>query len=182
MSKIGKMPITIPLGVSAAVIDHEIGITGPKGTLNFQLRPEIKVAITDNEIKVTRNSETKLAKSLHGLTRSVIANMVTGVSNGHEKTLELVGVGYRALKQGESLVLNVGYSHPVVIAQIPGIQIDTKENKIIVSGADKVLVGETAAKIRRVRPPEPYKGKGIKYMGEFIRRKAGKAVKAGGTA
>ncbi len=179
MSKIGKLPVQIPAGVTAKVVESEIEVMGPKGELKFQLRPEVKVMIKENEINVDRISETKFAKALHGLTRSVIANMVKGVTEGHEKILELVGVGYKAAKQGENLVLNVGYSHPVIIAQIQGINIDTKENKIIVSGADKVLVGETAAKIRRVRPPEPYKGKGIKYMGEYIRRKAGKALKAG---
>jgi len=179
MSKIGKLPVPIPAGVIVKIAESEVEVDGPKGQLKFQIRPEIKVMINENEVSVNRISETKFAKALHGLTRSVIANMVKGVTEGHEKTLELVGVGYKAAKQGENLVLNVGYSHPVVISQIQGINIDTKENKIIVSGPDKVLVGETAAKIRRVRPPEPYKGKGIKYMGEFIRRKAGKALKAG---
>ncbi len=179
MSKIGKLPVQIPQGVTVNIAEGEIEIIGPKGNLKFQFRPEIKIEVKQDQIQVTRKFETKFAKALHGLTRSVIANMVKGVLEGHEKTLELVGVGYRATKQGENLVLNVGYSHPVVINQLPGIQIDTKENKIIVSGPDKVLVGETAAKIRRVRPPEPYKGKGIKYLGEYIRRKAGKALKAG---
>lgn len=179
MSKIGRMPIQIPQGVTATVMDHEVDISGPNGNLKFPFRPEINVTITNGEIKVVRKSETKFAKSLHGLTRSIIANMVKGVTDGHEKTLEIVGVGYRAAKQGENLVLNVGYSHEVVIGQTPGINIDTKENKIIVTGADKTLVGETAAKIRRVRPPEPYKGKGIKYIDEIIRRKAGKTVKTG---
>ncbi|KKR78035.1 MAG: 50S ribosomal protein L6 [Candidatus Curtissbacteria bacterium GW2011_GWA1_40_9] len=179
MSKIGKMPISLPTGVTATVTSGEIEISGPKGKLKFQFRPEIKVVVNGSEIKVDRISETKFAKSLHGLTRSVIANMVKGVLDGHEKVLELVGVGYKVAKQGENLVLNVGYSHPVVINHIPGINLDAKENKIIVTGADKILVGETAARIRRVRPPEPYKGKGIKYVGEYIRRKAGKALKAG---
>lgn len=179
MSKIGKLPITIPNGVNATLIDHQIDINGPRGNLKFLFRPEIKVTISDNEIQVSRKSETKLAKSLHGLTRSLIANMVKGVIDGHEKVLELVGVGYRANKQGENLILSVGYSHTVLIPQVSGIQIETKENKIIVSGADKTLVGEIAAKIRRVRPPEPYKGKGIKYADEVIRRKAGKTVKTG---
>lgn len=178
MSKIGKQPVLVPQGVNVAVEDMHVSVAGPKGNLVFNLRPEINVELKESNVLVTRKNETKLAKSLHGLTRSVIANMVKGVQDGHQKVLELVGVGYRATKQGENLVLNVGYSHPVVIDQIPGIQIDTKENKIIISGADKVLVGETAAKIRRVRPPEPYKGKGIKYEGEHIRRKAGKAQKA----
>ena len=129
-------------------------------------------------VKISRKNESKFAKSLHGLTRSIIANMVTGVIKGHEKTLELVGVGYRAAKQDENLVLNVGYSHPVVIEKVAGIEFETKENKIVVSGTDKAKVGETAAKIRRVRPPEPYKGKGIKYLDEVIKRKPGKTLKA----
>ncbi len=182
MSKIGKMPIIVPQGVIVNVQNREVSVSGPKGTLTFEHRPEITVTVTDNIIKVNRKNETKFAKSLHGLSRSLIANMVKGVVDGHEKILELVGVGYRATKQGENLVLNVGFSHPVIISQLPGIQIDTKENKIIVSGANKILVGETAAKIRRVRPPEPYKGKGIKYEGEYIKRKAGKALKAGGAS
>ncbi|HSX19098.1 MAG TPA: 50S ribosomal protein L6 [Candidatus Saccharimonadales bacterium] len=178
MSKIGKQPVSIPSGVTVNVQDYHVSVVGPKGELAFQARPEVAIEVRESTVFVTRKNETKFAKSLHGLTRSVIANMVKGVTDGHQKTLELVGVGYRAAKQGENLVLNVGYSHPVVIEQIPGIQIDTKENKIMVSGADKILVGETAAKIRRIRPPEPYKGKGIKYSGEYIRRKAGKAAKA----
>lgn len=182
MSKIGKQPILIPQGVNVKVEDSHVSVSGTKGELAFNFRPEIQVALQQDKVIVTRIEETKFAKSLHGLTRSVIANMVKGVSDGHEKTLELVGVGYKAAKQGENLVLNVGYSHSVTIEQIPGIQIATYENKIIISGADKILVGETAAKIRRVRPPEPYKGKGIKYIDEVIRRKAGKAVKAAGAA
>ena len=178
MSKIGKLPVPVPQGVTVTIDGLHVSVNGPKGSLSFATRPEVSVEIKEDNVLIARKNETKFAKSLHGLTRSVIANMVKGVVDGHQKTLELVGVGYRASKQGENLVLNVGYSHPVVIDQIAGIQIDTKENKIIVSGADKILVGETAAKIRRVRPPEPYKGKGIKYMGEYIRRKAGKAVKS----
>ena|SRR3989344_6276688 len=180
MSKIGKLPVTIPQGVQVNVQNLEVNVAGPKGELKFLFRPEVKVDIVNSQIKITRRSETKIAKSLHGLTRSVLANMVKGVVDGHKKVLELVGVGYRANKQGDDLVLNVGYSHPVVIQSIPGIQIETKENKIMVTGVDKALVGEVAAKIRRVRPPEPYKGKGIKYEGEFIRRKAGKAAKTMG--
>ena len=177
MSKIGKLPIEIPQGVTVTVNDQSVSVAGPKGELKFDFRSEIKVKVDENKVIVDRKDDSKISKSLHGLTRSVISNMVKGVSQGHEKTLEIVGVGYRASKQGENLVLNVGYSHPVTIAQTPGIQLEAKENKIVVSGADKVVVGETAAKIRRVRPPEPYKGKGIKYSGEIIRRKAGKAVK-----
>lgn len=179
MSKIGKLPIQIPAGVTVSVVQNEVDVAGPKGQLKFQFRPEIKVIVNESELTISRLSETKFAKSLHGLTRSVLANMVKGVVDGHEKVLELVGVGYKATKQGENLVLNVGYSHPVVVSQIPGITIDARENKIIVSGPDKILVGETAAKIRRIRPPEPYKGKGIKYLDEYVRRKAGKALKTG---
>ena len=177
MSKIGKLPIEITQGVSANIVDREVKVSGPRGELSFRFRPEIDVKVDDSSIKVARKSETKFAKSLHGLTRSIIANMVKGVTEGHKKELELVGVGYRASKQGENLVLNVGYSHPVVIESTNGVLIETKDNKIIVTGADKAQVGETAATIRRVRPPEPYKGKGIKYVDEQIRRKAGKALK-----
>lgn len=182
MSKIGKQPVQIPQGVNVSIAGCEVSVSGPKGELAFTTRPEVKVEVKEDQVTVTRKNETKFAKSLHGLTRSVIANMIKGVTVGHEKTLELVGVGYRAAKEGNNLVLSVGYSHSVVIAEPPGIALATKENKIIVSGADKILVGETAARIRRVRPPEPYKGKGIKYAGEFIRRKAGKTVKAVGAA
>ena len=178
MSKIGKQPVQIPKGVTVNITDGLIKVTGPKGELSFNFRPEIKIESDNAIVKISRKNETKFAKSLHGLTRSIIANMVNGVITGHEKTLELVGVGYRAAKQGENLVLNVGYSHPVIIEKVAGVEFETKENKIIVSGADKARVGETAAKIRRVRPPEPYKGKGIKYLDEVIKRKPGKALKA----
>lgn len=180
MSKIGKQPILIPQGVSVNIVDSQVNVSGPKGDLSFNFRPEIKVEVENDKVKVTRKAENKFSKSLHGLTRSIIANMIKGVEEGHQKILEIVGVGYRAAKEGDNLVLNVGYSHPVVIKSIAGVQVETKENKIIVSGADKVLIGETAARIRRVRPPEPYKGKGIKYVDEVIRRKAGKTVKAVG--
>jgi len=177
MSKIGKLPIIIPSNVSVDLNDQKINVKGPKGNLSLNFREEIKVEIKNNNIIVSRKSDNKLARSLHGLTRSLIANMVQGVGEGHQKILEIIGVGYKAVKNGDDLVLNVGYSHPVVISKVSGIQIDTSENKIIVSGPDKVSVGEIAARIRRVRPPEPYKGKGIKYLDEVIRRKAGKAVK-----
>lgn len=181
MSKIGKQPVLIPQGVTVNVDAQTIKVSGNKGELSFTARPEIKIAIDGTYVKITRTLENKFTKALHGLTRSLIANMVHGVSVGHQKTLEIVGVGYRANKQGEDLVLNVGYSHPVVIPAVFGIQIETQDNKITVSGSDKAQVGELAAKIRRVRPPEPYKGKGIKYIDEVVRRKAGKAVK-GATA
>lgn len=183
MSKIGNLPIIIPQGVTIKTQDKEIEVTGPKGTLTFLVRPEIKVDILPESVKVSRRSDDKFTKAIHGLTRSIIANMVKGVSEGHEKILELVGVGYRAAVEGDNLVLNIGYSHPVIIKPIGLCQIQTKENKIVISGIDKVTVGEMAARIRRLRPPEPYKGKGIKYEGEIIRRKAGKAAKtAGGVA
>ncbi|OGD84690.1 50S ribosomal protein L6 [Candidatus Curtissbacteria bacterium RIFCSPLOWO2_01_FULL_41_18] len=177
MSKIGKQPVQIPDGVAVNILDNEVKVSGPKGELTFKFRPEVKVEIDGSNVRLSRKNETKFAKALHGLTRSIIANMVIGTVKGHEKTLELVGVGYRAAKQGENLVLNVGYSHPVIIEKVAGIQIETKDNKIVISGADKAKVGETAARIRRVRPPEPYKGKGIKYLGEIIRRKPGKSLK-----
>ena len=177
MSKIGKLPITIPESVTVNVQDTSVKVSGPLGETSFRFRPEVIVESDGSTIRVTRKNDTKFTKSLHGLTRALIANMVKGVTDGHKKELELVGVGYRALKQGENLVLNVGYSHPVVIESPKGIQIEIKDNKIIVSGLDKTQVGETAAAIRRVRPPEPYKGKGIKYTDEQIRRKAGKTLK-----
>lgn len=180
MSKIGNLPVLIPSDVAFTKVDNQVKVSGPKGELTFSVHPQIWVEVENDKIKVMRKSETKFAKSLHGLTRSIIANMVKGVVDGHEKVLEVVGVGYKAVKQGDDLILNVGYSHPVVIAPLIGVQLDAKENKIIVRGADKVIVGEMAARIRRVRPPEPYKGKGIKYIDEVIRRKAGKAVKTVG--
>lgn len=180
MSKIGNLPINIPQSVTVNIEKDKVSVTGPKGTLNFDYRPEIKIEVSENVVTIARKNETKFAKALHGLTRSVVANMVKGVTDGHEKTLEIIGVGYRAAKQGENLVLNVGYSHPVIVAPLSGISLDAKENKIIVSGPDKIIVGEMAARIRRIRPPEPYKGKGIKYFGELVRRKAGKAAKAAG--
>lgn len=177
MSKIGKQPVEIPQGVNVNVADYKVSASGPRGDLTFNYRPEIRVETDGKVIKISRKNDTKFVKSLHGLTRSLIANMVMGVIEGHQKELELVGVGYRAQKQGENLILNVGYSHPVTIKAVPGIQIETKESKITVTGADKAQVGEVAAAIRRIRPPEPYKGKGIKYADEVIRRKAGKALK-----
>ena len=182
MSKIGRLPVLVPEGVAVSVVDSQINVKGPNAELSFQIRPEVKVEIERDQVRVKRKEDTKFARSLHGLTRSVIANMVRGVTEGHRKVLELVGTGYRASLSDEGLVLNVGYSHPVVIGKVPGIQIEAKENNIIVSGADKALVGEVAAQIRRVRPPAPYKGKGIKYTDEVIRRKPGKAVKTAGGA
>jgi large subunit ribosomal protein L6 len=180
MSKIGKLPVEIPESVTVSLVNNRIEVSGPKGNLDFTFHPQVSVKVEDLKVKVSAKSDAKFAKALHGLTRSLIANMVKGVTEGHRKILELVGVGYRATMQGENLVLNVGYSHPVTIEKIDGIQIEVKDNKAVVSGADKALVGEVAATIRRVRPPEPYKGKGIKYEDEKIRRKAGKALKTAG--
>jgi len=178
MSRIGRKPIAIPNGVEVKLNGTEITVKGPKGTLSRQLHKDMKVSIENNEIKVERPSDNKLHRSLHGTTRTVIANMITGVTEGYSKSLELVGVGYRANKSGNKLVLNVGYSHPVEIVPDAGIEFEVPaQNKIIVKGIDKELVGATAAKIREVRLPEPYKGKGIKYENERILRKEGKTGK-----
>lgn len=178
MSRIGRKPIAVPSGVTVTFDNTLVTVKGPKGTLSRQLHKDIKVSLEDNVINVERPSDNKLHRSLHGTTRSLVANMVNGVTDGFSKSLELVGVGYRANKSGEKLVLNVGYSHPVEITPEAGIEFEVPVNtKIIVKGIDKELVGATAAKVRSVREPEPYKGKGIKYEGERIIRKEGKAGK-----
>lgn len=178
MSRIGRKPIQVPAGVSINLDETVITVKGPKGTLSRSLHKDMKINVEASEIVVERPSDNKLHRSLHGTTRSVIANMVSGVTEGFTRNLELVGVGYRASKSGEKIVLNVGYSHPVEITPENGIEFDVPANtKITVRGIDKELVGATAAKIRSVREPEPYKGKGIKYEGERIIRKEGKAGK-----
>ncbi|WP_438449134.1 50S ribosomal protein L6 [Gorillibacterium sp. sgz5001074] len=178
MSRIGRKPIAIPNGVDVKLDNTLITVKGPKGTLSRELHKDMKVTVENNEITVERPSDHKLHRSLHGTTRSVVANMVAGVTEGYAKNLELVGVGYRANKTGNKLVLNVGYSHPVEITPEAGIEFEVPaQNRITVRGIDKELVGATAAKIREVRLPEPYKGKGIKYEGERILRKEGKAGK-----
>ncbi|MFC5452271.1 50S ribosomal protein L6 [Paenibacillus aestuarii] len=178
MSRIGRKPITIPSGVNVTLDNTLITVKGPKGTLSRELHKDMKVNVVENEISVERPSDNKLHRSLHGTTRSVVANMVNGVTEGFSKSLELVGVGYRANKTGDKLVLNVGYSHPVEFTPETGIEFEVPSNtKIIIKGIDKELVGATAAKVRAVREPEPYKGKGIKYEGERILRKEGKAGK-----
>jgi len=178
MSRIGRKPITVPSGVNITLDNAVITVKGPKGTLTRELHKDIKVTVEENLITVERPSDNKLHRSLHGTTRSVVNNMVSGVTEGFSRTLELVGVGYRASKSGDKLVLNVGYSHPVEITPEPGIEFEVPTNtKIIVNGINKERVGEYAAKIRSVRAPEPYKGKGIKYEGERIIRKEGKAGK-----
>ncbi|WP_068783684.1 50S ribosomal protein L6 [Paenibacillus phocaensis] len=178
MSRIGRKPITVPSGVDVTLDNSVITVKGPKGTLTRELHKDIKVSVEGNVISVERPSDNKLHRSLHGTTRSVVSNMVSGVTEGFSKSLELVGVGYRASLTGNKLVLNVGYSHPVEITPEAGIEFEVPTNtKIIVKGINKERVGEYAAKIRSVREPEPYKGKGIKYEGERIIRKEGKAGK-----
>lgn len=178
MSRIGKMPVEIPDGVEVTIEDHTIKVKGPKGELTRKIHEAIEVKVEDGQIVVTRPSDEKFHKSLHGLTRTLIANMVEGVTKGYERTLEIRGVGYRASKQGNKLVLNVGYSHPVEVEAPAGIEFEVPQpTQIIVRGIDKELVGEVAANVRAVRKPEPYLGKGIMYAGERIIRKAGKAGK-----
>lgn len=177
MSRIGRMPITVPAGVEVKLTDaNEITVKGKNGTLTRQLHPDMIIEVSENEILVKRPSEDKLHKSLHGLTRTLVNNMVVGVTEGFTKELEINGVGYRGQMQGKKLVLSLGYSHPVEYTAAEGITLEMPApNKIIVKGANKELVGATAAKIRTFRAPEPYKGKGIKYATEHIRRKEGKA-------
>ena len=176
MSRIGKMPIDIPAGVDVNVsAENVVTVKGAKGSLTQAIDKQIKVEIKDNQIIVTRPNDDKFVRALHGLSRSLLANMVTGVTEGFKKELEINGVGYRAAKQGKTLVMNLGYSHQVEMDEIDGITIDVpNQNKIIISGIDKQKVGQFAANVREKRPPEPYKGKGIKYVDEFIRRKEGK--------
>ena len=178
MSRIGKKPITIPAGVDVKINGSEVTVKGPKGELKNTFNSDIKIAVEGTEIIVSRPTDEKEHRALHGLTRTLIANMVEGVTNGYKKELEVNGVGYRVQKQGKDLVMNLGYSHQVIMPEIAGITIEVPApNKIIVSGADKQQVGQFAAEIREKRPPEPYKGKGIKYVDEYIRRKEGKAAK-----
>ncbi len=179
MSRVGKKPIEIPAGVTVTIAaDNNITVKGPKGELNRTFNPEITITQEENVITLTRPSDSKEHRTIHGTTRAVLANMVEGVSKGFERGLELIGVGYRATKQGNKLVLNVGYSHPVEIEAEAGLEIEVPSNtKIIVRGANKERVGALAANIRDVRPPEPYKGLGIRYEGEFVRRKEGKTGK-----
>ncbi|BAI81212.1 50S ribosomal protein L6 [Deferribacter desulfuricans SSM1] len=178
MSRIGKKPINIPNGVKVTLENNKIIVEGPKGKLERELHPNISVEVTDNEILVKRHDDSKTSRSFHGLYRSLINNMVEGVSKGFEKRLEIVGVGYRAALKGKSLDLSLGFSHPVVIDPPEGIEFVVENpQKIVVKGIDKQLVGQVAANIRKIRKPEPYKGKGIRYEGEYILRKAGKSAK-----
>lgn len=175
MSRIGRKPITIPAGVQVTLKDGVVTAKGPKGELSQKFHPNMTITVEGNEILVSRPNDDKENRSLHGLTRTLISNMVEGVASGFTKELEVNGVGYRVAKQGKELVMNLGYSHQVFVSEIPGITIDVPSpNKIIISGPDKQLVGQFAAEVREKRPPEPYKGKGIKYATEHIRRKEGK--------
>ena len=175
MSRIGKMPITVPNNVTVEVGFGLVSVKGPRGELNRPLPPQISVTRENGTLHVERSSDEPSQRAMHGLTRSLIANMVAGVTTGFSRRLEVNGVGYRAAVTGGNLVLQVGFSHPVLVPAPQGITFAVQGNAITVSGADKQLVGEMAAQVRRVRPPEPYKGKGIKYAEEVIRRKAGKA-------
>ncbi len=178
MSRIGKMPISVPAGVDVKIDNSVVTVKGPKGTLTREFSGSLSIENKDGVISVTRPNDTKMNKSLHGLTRTLIANMVEGVTNGYSKTLEIEGVGYRAAKQGNNLVMNLGYSHQVIMSERDGITIDVPQpNRIVINGIDKQAVGQFAAEVREKRPPEPYKGKGIRYAGERIIRKVGKAGK-----
>ncbi|MFS0820963.1 50S ribosomal protein L6 [Bacillus sp. 1P02SD] len=178
MSRIGKKPIELPSGVTVTFNGNTVTVKGPKGELTRAFHPDMQINVEDNVINVVRPTDNKEHRALHGTTRSLLGNMVEGVSKGFERGLELIGVGYRAQKAGNKLVLNVGYSHPVEIVPETGVEIDVPSNtKIVVKGIDKERVGALAANIRGVRPPEPYKGKGIRYEGEFVRRKEGKTAK-----
>ncbi len=178
MSRIGRMPIEIPAGVDVKVNGTEVTVKGPKGELKESFHQDITIAVEGNVINVTRPTDNKEHRALHGLTRTLVANMVEGVTKGFTKELDVQGVGYRVAKQGKDLVMNLGYSHQVIVPEIDGISIEVPNaNKIIISGANKQMVGQFAAEVREKRPPEPYKGKGIRYTGEYVRRKEGKAGK-----
>ncbi len=178
MSRIGNKVITIPAGVEVSINDNFATVKGPKGELKQQFDQDMTFNIEGNEITVVRPSDSKRHRTVHGTTRAILANMVEGVSAGFKKELELIGVGYRAQMQGKKLVLSVGYSHPVEFEEIEGIKLGVEGNtKVSIEGINKEVVGQYAAKVRAVRPPEPYKGKGIRYVGEYVRRKEGKTGK-----
>lgn len=179
MSRVGRMPITVPQGVVVNIKKGGVTVTGPKGELYRRFNPNISITLNNSRLTVERPTDSKEHRSLHGLTRSLLANMVEGVTNGFEKTLEIVGVGYRVEKAGDKLVIHVGFSHPVEVSPLPGITLAVEgTNRIKVMGIDKEVVGEMAARIRAIRPPDAYKGKGIRYTGEVVHLKAGKAGKA----
>lgn len=178
MSRVGRQPVVIPKGVSVELKGNRLTVKGPKGTLEREFHPDMKVLVQDDSIRVLRPSDSRIHKSLHGLTRALIANMVHGVTEGYEKALEMSGVGYRATKSGDKVILNLGFAKPVEIEPPKGIVIDVvSPTSLVIRGTDKEAVGELAARIRRLRPPEPYRGSGIKYVGERIRRKAAKTAK-----
>ncbi len=181
MSRIGRLPIPVPTTVDVTIEGRQVTVKGPKGTLTRELHPDMTVAKEDGTIVVTRPTEQKTHKQLHGLTRTLVNNMVVGVTDGYRKGLEITGVGYRAALNGKKLTLNLGYSHPIEIDPPEGISFEVENpTRLAVIGIDKELVGQVAAKVRSTRKPEPYKGKGVRYAGEVIRRKAGKAGKVGG--
>jgi large subunit ribosomal protein L6 len=181
MSRIGRLPVTVPSSVEVTIDGRRVTVKGPKGTLSRDLHPDMSVSQEDGSIVVSRPTEQKTHKQLHGLTRTLVNNMVVGVTDGYRKGLEITGVGYRATKVGEKLLLNLGYSHPIEIDPPQGISFEVENpTRLAVVGIDKELVGQIAARVRATRKPEPYKGKGVRYAGEQIRRKAGKAGKIGG--
>ncbi len=181
MSRVGRMPITVPSGVTVNIEGNRVTVSGPNGELSRSLPSDMGIKLEDNVLTVSRPSDGKEHRSQHGLTRSLLANMVEGVSKGFEKTLEIVGVGYRAEKVGNNLVIRIGYSHPVEVSPLPGTSLAVEgANRIKVSGINKEVVGEMAAEIRAIRPPDSYKGKGIRYAGELVRLKPGKAGKVVG--
>jgi large subunit ribosomal protein L6 len=181
MSRIGRLPIAVPSGVDVTIDGRRVTVKGPKGSLSRELHPDMSVAREDDSIVVSRPTDAKPHRQLHGLTRTLVNNMVTGVTDGYRKGLEITGVGYRATLVGRKLQLNLGYSHPVEIDPPEGITFEVENpTRLAVVGIDKELVGEVAARVRATRKPEPYKGKGVRYAGEYIRRKAGKAGKIGG--
>ncbi len=181
MSRIGRLPITVPSGVDVTIDGRNVTVTGPKGSLSRALHPDMTLSREDGTLVVTRPTEQKTHKQLHGLTRTLVNNMVVGVTDGYRKGLEITGVGYRAALNGRKLTLNLGYSHPIEIDPPEGITFEVENpTRLAVVGIDKELVGQIAAKVRQMRKPEPYKGKGVRYSGEYIRRKAGKAGKIGG--
>jgi large subunit ribosomal protein L6 len=176
MSRIGKLPVKIPEKVKVAITGSTIKVEGPKGKMSFPFNPVVNVEVAGNEVRVTRPDESRLAKGLHGLTRTLVRNALDGVTKGYERTLEISGVGFKAELKGKAINFTLGFSHPVVFALPEGVtaEVDPKQTKVIIKGVDKHLLGLTAAKIRALRPPEPYKGKGIKYAEEIVRRKEGK--------